>query len=863
MVGRTMKRLLCVGAGLLGGFIVAIASGAPPAPAQGAAADGAPAPLLVCSTQGPSAGSGGSQIFTIREDGSDLRTLTRDGNNFYPTFSADGERIYFTSDRGGNPEIFVMGADGSGQRPVTRFGTGMSALASESPDGRRIAFMRVDPAVAPNPEIWVAGADGGDPRRLTTTPPAPAGPHVTWSVHPSWSPGGDAIVYASTAGGSTQVWIMNADGSGQRPLTSGSGPGYPDANVPSFSPDGSAIVFWSGFETRYGEVWMMNADGSNRRRLTDTPDPRNADNPAWSSDGRRVFFASNRRAENAVDIWAANVEGGEPVLFRENTAWVRAQPRPATAATAEVELPPGVSSAVLTTGPGRRDVCYNFGRSVVADDEGRLHAVWSEIVDAGAYASYRRSLDGGATWEPEMRLTDGAAAPVGHDHIIPAVAAAEGSVYVAWHEMREGGPEVRFRRSTDGGATWEPSIRLPVEIPNTASPSVAASERDVHVVCCGRTQVYYVHSPDGGAHWERAIQISDSSVVAWVPTVAVGGRRVYVAWVDTRDGNEEEYIRASADGGATFGPPVRLTDDRANSWAPSIAAERDVVHVVWFDQRDAPIQPREALSRLDAILAEIGAAPAPPLPDGVMVPHPNMLARLRATHRLQAIQQAAPGFAAAGGDAAALQRIMAEVQSLGAAGASYIQKEAKLAEASALLGLTYEPGPDEAEVPRIYYLDAFEALVAERMRRVQETGPGWVRSGGDPSYLEGRLHGFEQTLHAALEEWDIYYRRSTDGGATFSPAVRLTDAPGLSQRPSIAAAAGRLRVAWYDRRDGNVEVYLIGSEDGGTTWGPDVRLTRSAGDSYRPSAALRAGTTHVVWVEGLPQGSEIRHLAVE
>ena len=56
--------------------------------------------------------------------------------------------------------------------------------------------------------------------------------------------------------------------------------------------DGARIVYWSGFETEYGEVWAMDADGPHQRQLTETPDPHSSDNPTWSPDGGSVVFIS-------------------------------------------------------------------------------------------------------------------------------------------------------------------------------------------------------------------------------------------------------------------------------------------------------------------------------------------------------------------------------------------------------------------------------------------------------------------------------------------------------------------------------------------------------------------------------------------
>jgi hypothetical protein len=111
----------------------------------------------------------------MRPDGTGLRTLTRGGDNdFYPSWSPDGTRIAYESDRDGSYEIWTMNADGSEQRRLT--------------SGSRFRC-------------------------------APGGCSVP-RFHPSWSPDGKQIAFTHDRDGLAQVYVMNADGTGQKRLTS-------------------------------------------------------------------------------------------------------------------------------------------------------------------------------------------------------------------------------------------------------------------------------------------------------------------------------------------------------------------------------------------------------------------------------------------------------------------------------------------------------------------------------------------------------------------------------------------------------------------------------------------------------------------
>jgi hypothetical protein len=177
-------------------------------------------------------------------------------------------------------------------------------------------------------------------------------------------------------------------------------------------------------------------------------------------------------------------------------------------------------------------------------------------------------------------------------------------------------------------------------------------------------------------------------------------------------------------------------------------------------------------------------------------------------------------------------------------------------EAVALLGLSCTPGP-LADLPQVYYEEVMQIRVADKLQQIRATAPGWVAGGGELAALEAQLAEFQRRMQLAIREWEIYYLRSLDGGGSWEPARRLTLAAGASQRPSLAVDAGIVQVVWFDDRDGEVEVYAKRSDDQGASWGPDLRLTRAAGNSILPSVAAAAGVVHVVWSDDRTGNEEI------
>lgn len=529
-----------------------------------------------------------------------------------------------------------------------------------------------------------------------------------------------------------------------------------------------------------------------------------------------------------------------------------AGPRPAVARSAGA----WGADQRLTHDGGRSFTTFNFARDVAADAQGRVHAVWYDDRGGSFQVFAKRSLDRGATWSADLLLSAGF---VEAEH--PAVAASGSTVLVVWHGQRAGvaGSDVYLRRSTDGGRSWG-AVQPLTESHAAAHAAIALSGRSAQVVWgengSGTTEIATRHSRDGGKTWTEAQAVSaGDGEASWVSTVALEGDEVHVAWVDTRDGNEEEYYRRSADGGESWEPVLRLTRNPANSWAPSLAVAGGRVHFVWFDQKDSPIQPQAAEGRLDGILRDLGL-PVLPEPAGVLVPHPEEEARRRAQEKAALISAATPEWVRAGGDVARLQAILNEVQELGAAGASYLVKDRKLDEALQLMGLVYTPHPF-AGVPRIDHGEALQIRVADKLAQVRDAAPDWVRHGGDPAALEARLRDFQQSLDLATRSWEIYYRRSDDGGRTWGAAQRLTRAPGVSARPSVVVAGSDVDIAWFDERDGDFEIYAKHSPDGGETWGEDVRLTSAPGASMLVSLAAAGGDLYALWYDERDGNPEI------
>jgi hypothetical protein len=113
-------------------------------------------------------------------------------------------------------------------------------------------------------------------------------------------------------------------------------------------------------------------------------------------------------------------------------------------------------------------------------------------------------------------------------------------------------------------------------------------------------------------------------------------------------------------------------------------------------------------------------------------------------------------------------------------------------------------------------------------------------------------------IHVVWSEYasgssEIYYKRSTDGGLTWSSGQRLTWMPGDSSQPAITVDSGNgIHVVWSDNTGGNSEVYYKKSTNGGLTWSSAARLTWTPGNSSYPVIATSpTSRIHVVWQDSV------------
>ncbi len=193
-----------------------------------------------------------------------------------PQVSPDGSQIVFRSDRSGKSQLYLMKADGSGERQLTTDSAGVS-VGSWAPDGTEIVYATKGVA---NEQIVVTRPDGTG-RRVVI--------EIQGAQTPTWAPSDRKILFTAGVFPNLHIQTIGVDGTDRRDVMPDSGFNY-DA---TWSPDGHTIAFVRGIPHQGVRVFLMNADGTHQRRLTTNGD--NEERPAWSADGRYLAFQASTR----------------------------------------------------------------------------------------------------------------------------------------------------------------------------------------------------------------------------------------------------------------------------------------------------------------------------------------------------------------------------------------------------------------------------------------------------------------------------------------------------------------------------------------------------------------------------------------
>ncbi len=252
-----------------------------------------------------SIGGMGKDTFVVPVTGGPVRRLTFDNSwGGSPAWTQDGAEIIFSSNRGGPMNLWRVAATGGPPRPVA----GVSAVAYDPSVPRRGNFLAYEHATLSS-GIWQLKLT--DKTHSSGHPTQLMGARSMINARPSFSPDGSKVVFESDRLGFSDIWHCQRDGSNCAQLTSLHG----TAGTARWSPDGRRIAF--EFQSQhYYDVYLLDIPDGRPRRLLTFP---NADNgaPNWSRDGKWIYFYSSHE-KGPLQLWKVPFEGGTPVRVTKN-----------------------------------------------------------------------------------------------------------------------------------------------------------------------------------------------------------------------------------------------------------------------------------------------------------------------------------------------------------------------------------------------------------------------------------------------------------------------------------------------------------------------------------------------------------------
>jgi len=352
--------------------------------------------------------------------------------------------------------------------------------------------------------------------------------------------------------------------------------------------------------------------------------------------------------------------------------------------------------------------------------------------------------------------------------------------------------------------------------------AIAVSGDNVHAVWTSAVSqtnqdLYYNRSDDGGVTWNGAQRITQVEVVTGEAVIAVHGQNVFVAWRDSRYFEEGSiFFKRSTDNGNTWSNDFLLSPDNVRSAAPTMAVDGDTIYVAWehYDLGCGNTRLRRS--------ADAGATWGEPLDatrdDQTLGGGGGPSLTIGKNHSVNLVHVSLK-------DAGATQNYNWEI---------YFKS-------------SFDDGNTWTDDVRLTDDQIGDSRFPTSAAFKNTLHVVWWDDRDDTMYTH---YGYPPIKPEPDHNFEVYYKRSTDNGISWSDDIRLTNAESYAQSPSVVAFRENVYVVWQDFRDGADEIYFKYSLDNGTNWSQDIRLTDTRATSEFPSlAADDSGNVYIIWTD--------------
>jgi len=404
-----------------------------------------------------------------------------------------------------------------------------------------------------------------------------------------------------------------------------------------------------------------------------------------------------------------------------------------------------LTSFLVASGMNKVEAEVSGSSEISATSGSNRFVVWQDETPGNADIFFRRSTDNGATWKPKVNLSINPGSSSS-----PQIAVSGSNVFVVWRQANADEELVQadifFRKSTDNGATWGSKINTSMTgSHHSSSPRVAASGSNVYIAWVDDNGVFSRRSTDNGATWKPKVNLGNSVAP---PQIAVSGSNVYVVWT----GSNDILLRRSTDGGATWKSVENLSNNAGESVSPQVAVSGSNVYIIWTD----------------------------------LTPGNTDIFFRRSTD----------------------------------SGATW----------KSIVNVSNNPGQSRNS----------ELTVS-----------------GSNVYVVWTQFSSSGKCQPA----DIFFRGSTNSGATWGSKIKIS-ASGTNfgtvctgALPQVAASGSNVYISWAD--DGAGDVFFRRSTDSGATWKSIVNVSNNVGNSIDPQIAFSGLNAFVVWSDNTPGNHDI------
>jgi len=384
---------------------------------------------------------------------------------------------------------------------------------------------------------------------------------------------------------------------------------------------------------------------------------------------------------------------------------------------------------------------------------------------------------------------------------------SNGTIYMAWEDDTATNSNILFSRSTNGGATFSAPINLSNTSGDSFNPRIAVgSAGNVNVVweddTPGNLDIMFSHSTNAGVSFTTPINLSNDSADSGSPQIAVAAAgNIYVVWENDTP-NFGVLFSRSTDGGVTFSTPAVLSMNTTGSFSPQIAVDLNGnVSLVWEDD----------ISSTSDISFSYSTD------QGTTFSFPKSLSY----HTGNSV----------------IPRVAVDL--------------------TGNINVVWEnnrPGNFD-----IFFSRSADNGATFSTPKNLSNGSGNAQNLQIGLDAKGNINlVWNDNLPPDFHP-DIYFARSSDGGATFSVPLNISNDAGFSANPFLTIDAGaNINVAWEDDTPGNEDIFFSRSTDSGATFSASLNLSNDARLSLAPDVvADKNGNINVTWQDATPGISQI------